>query len=89
VKSSARPDKLRAAAGLRHRRAPIDLPMLACRAGALAKAGAQKFVQPVHRAEALLGGNEGSGKGGGVLTVREIGQVILGHDSAVMANQGN
>ena len=33
--------KLRAPAGLRHTRAPVHLPMLACRAGALAKAGAQ------------------------------------------------
>jgi len=41
--------------------------MLACRAVAFAKAGAQIFFQP----------GEGAGKGGGVLPVREIGEVIF------------
>ena len=59
--------KLHAAAGLRHSRAPVHLPMLACRAKALAKAGPQVFFQP----------GEGGFKGVVVLPAGEIGDVIL------------
>jgi len=51
----------------RERRAPFHLPMLACRAVALAKAGAQIFFQT----------GEGAFKGVVVLPVREIGDVIF------------
>jgi hypothetical protein len=53
------------------------LPMLACRAGALAKAGAQIFFQPARRAEVKRRRREGAFKGGVVLPVREIGEVIF------------
>jgi hypothetical protein len=45
----------------------LYLPMLACRAVALAKAGPQIFFQP----------GEGEFKGGVVLPVREIGEVMF------------
>jgi hypothetical protein len=43
------------------------LPILACRAEALAKSGAQILFQP----------GEGAGKGGGGRPVREIGEVMF------------
>jgi hypothetical protein len=46
---------------------PRHLPLLACQAEALAKAGAQIFFQT----------GEGAVKGGGVLPVREIGDAIF------------
>jgi hypothetical protein len=52
-------------------------PMLACRAVALAKAGAQIFFQTACRAEALRRRSKGAGKGGGGLPVREIGEVMF------------
>ena len=55
----------------------LYLPMLARRAEALAKAGAQIFSQTACRAEVKRRRSEGGFKSVAVLPIREIGDVIF------------